>query len=168
VFNSGGDPRTKNDVWVLPFIGERKPIPVAQTEFNELMGSFSPDGRWVVYQSDETGRMEIYAQLLDGSGGKIRISANGARRPMWRTDGEIFFSSMDRKLHVANIRTTASSLEVKNVTSLFDYESRSIVPNWVDDVSYDGKQFLAIVTESKQTSVPITLVVNWNEETKKK
>jgi len=61
-----------------------------------------------------------------------------------------------------------TTLVVDSVATLFDFESRSISGNNINDVSSDGKQFLAVVTDSKQTSTPITLVVNWDEELKKK
>jgi len=168
-FTSTGDPKTKADLWVLPLFGDRKAIPLVQTEFNEGQASFSPDTRWIAYGSDESGRSEIYARLLDGSGGKFQISTNGGRRAFWRADGrQIFFSSIDRKLQVAYVTMNATSLSVDSVATLFDFESRSIPTNAIDDVGADGKQFLAVVTDSKQTSTPITLVVNWDEELKKK
>ncbi|MFI5251693.1 MAG: protein kinase [Bacteroidota bacterium] len=168
-FTTTGDPKTKADLWVLPFFGDRKPIPFVQTEFNEGNGSFSPDSRWIAYQSDESGRSEIYARLLDGSGGKFQISTNGGRKPFWKLDGrQLFFTSTDRKLQVAYIKENASSLFVDSVATLFDFESRGIIANNIDDVSNDGKQVLALVTDSKQTSTPITLVVNWDEELRKK
>jgi Tol biopolymer transport system component len=169
IFGSGGDPKTKNDLWILPMSGDRKPISFLQTEFNEMFGTFSPDSRWVVYQSDETGRAEIYARLLDGSGGKFQITTNGGRKPQWRTDTKkIYFSSMDRKLQIAYVNPGVSTFVVDSIRTFFDFESRGIVGNTISDVSYDGKQFLAVITESKQTSAPITLAVNWNEELKKK
>ena len=167
-FTSFGDPKTKTDLWVLPLFGDRKPIPLVQTEFNEGNGSFSPDTRWTAYQSDETGKFEIYARLLDGSGGKFQISTNGGTHPLWRSDGkQLFFSSIDRKLKVAYLTVDATTITVDSVATLFDFESRSISGNNINDVSRDGKQFLAVVTDSKQTSTPITLVVNWDEELKK-
>ena len=168
-YTSGGDPKTKNDLWVLPLFGDRTPIPLVQTEFNEGGGSFSPDARWIVHASDETGRPEIYARLVDGTGGKFQVSTNGARAPIWRSDArQIFFSSLDRKLQVAYVNAGAASFVVDSVRTLFDYESRSVVGASIDDVSVDGRQFLAVITESKQTSAPITIVVNWDEELKKK
>jgi serine/threonine protein kinase/Tol biopolymer transport system component len=168
-YTSGGDPKTKADLWLLPMFGDRKPVVFLQTEFVEAFGTFSPDGRWVVYVSDETGRSEIYARLTDGTGGKFQITTNGGRRPIWKADSrKLFFSSMDRKLQVATVTTTPTSFVVDSIRTLFDFESRSIVGNTISDASSDGKQFVALVTESKQTSAPITLLVNWDEELKKK
>jgi Tol biopolymer transport system component len=71
------DPKMDWDIWALPLDGEQKPIPVVQTKFEERDGQFSPDGKWIAYQSDETGRFEIYVQPFPGPGEKKRISING-------------------------------------------------------------------------------------------
>ena len=168
-FTSTGDPKTKADLWVLPLFGDRAPVPLVQTEFNEGNGAFSPDARWIAYSSDETGKTEIYARLLDGSGGKFQVSINGGRKPFWKSGGrEIYFTSIDRHLQVAYIKVGDNSLAVDSIVTLFDYESRGIVGNNLEDVDANGKQFIAVVTDSKQTSAPITLVENWEEELKKK
>jgi Tol biopolymer transport system component len=149
--------------------GDRKPVPFLQTEFNEVNGSFSPDSRWIVYASDETGSSEIYARLVDGSGGKIKISTNGGRRPFWRSDPrKIFFSSLDRKLQVAYVSAGPSTITVDSIRTLWDYESRNLSGNTITDISSDGTLATAVVTDVKQISAPITLVVNWDEEVKKK
>ncbi len=168
-YQSNGDPKTKNDIWLLPMFGDRQPIPFVHTEFNESPGTFSPDGRWLLYTSDETGRNEIYARLVDGSGGKYQITTDGGRKPIWKSDMKrLYFSSMERKLVEAFVRTGPSSIVVDSVRTLFDYESRGIVGNTISDISSDAKRVIGVVTESKQTSAPITLVINWDEELKKK
>src|SRR6185295_17147348 len=62
ILYEASDPKTKFDLWILPMTGERKPFPYLQTEFNETHSQFSPDGRWVAYVSDESGRPEVYVQ----------------------------------------------------------------------------------------------------------
>jgi len=81
------DPKTSWDVWILPLEGDRTPRPVVQTRFNELQGSFSPDGRWIAYVSDESGRSEVYVQSFPPSGGKWQISISGGVQPRWRAMG---------------------------------------------------------------------------------
>ena len=169
IYNSGGDPKTKADIWILPMFGDRKPRSFLATEFNEAFAVCSPDSRWIAYNSDETGRPEIYVRLLDGTGGKIQITTNGGRRPLWKADAKkLYFNTLDRKLAVAYVKPGVSSLTVDSIGTLFDFESRNIVGNAITDVSDDGKQVLAVVTDAKQAPAPITLVVNWNEELKKK
>ncbi len=71
------DPKTGFDIWAVPLEGDRKPFPVVQTNFDERDGQFSPDGKWIAYQSNESGQYEIYVQPFPGPGGKTRISRNG-------------------------------------------------------------------------------------------
>jgi Tol biopolymer transport system component len=166
---SSSDPKTKQDIWLLPMAGERKPIPFLQTEFNELNPTFSSDSRWIAYQSDETGKPEIYARLVDGTGGKFKVSTNGGRRPIWRADKrKLYFTSMDRKLEVAYVNVTPTSIVVDSIKTMWDLESRNISGFAITDVSADGKQFIVPVTDSKLSAPPITLVQNWDEELKKK
>ena len=79
---SGGN--TKLDLWWLPLDGDRKPVPYLQTPFNEAHGRLSPDGKWLAYASDETGRREIYVQSFPTPGDKVLISTNGGDQPAWR------------------------------------------------------------------------------------
>ncbi len=74
-------PKTKFDLWVLPLFGDRRPQPFAQREFNEKQGRLSPDGRWIAYASDETGRFEVYVQPFPASGGKWQITTGGGEQP---------------------------------------------------------------------------------------
>jgi len=92
---SGTFPRTQ-DIWALPLVGDRTPIPVAQTEFAESLGTFSPNGRWIAYTSDEPGQPNVYVQPFLRAGRKYRISPNGGRNPHWRADGkELFYLAAD-------------------------------------------------------------------------
>ena len=92
------DPATGVDLWALPLAGDRKPFPVVRTPFEEAAGQFSPDGRWVVYQSNKSGPMEIYVQAFP-SGGPQQISTAGGSQPRWRRDGqELFYIAPDTRL----------------------------------------------------------------------
>src|SRR5262249_13906893 len=77
------DPQTGWDLWVLPMSGDKKPFPFLKTPFEEREGQFSPDGKWIAYQSNESGRFEIYVQLFPGPGEKFQISASGGAQPRW-------------------------------------------------------------------------------------
>src|SRR5262249_37348163 len=89
-------PRTRYDLWMLPLTGDRKPVPFLQTEFNELLGAISPNGKWIAYMSDESGRFEIYVQAFPQTGAKQRISQSGGMHPIWRSDGkELFYRRGD-------------------------------------------------------------------------
>jgi Tol biopolymer transport system component/predicted Ser/Thr protein kinase len=156
------DPKTKGDIWVLPLFGDRKPFPYLQTDFSENDGKLSPNGQWLAYFSDETGRFEVYVQTFPTPGGKWQVSTNGGALPVWSRDGkELFFSGLDRKIMVAEAKGGAK-FEVSVPKPLF--EMRSGPTGWFD-VSKDGR-FL-IPTPAEQSSVPITVVVNWTAGLKK-
>src|SRR6185436_2645522 len=80
---SVNDPKTRDDLWVLPLDGDRKPRPYLQTPFDETQGQFSPDGRWMAYTSDENGRPQVFVQPFPASGGKWQISTGIGVQPRW-------------------------------------------------------------------------------------
>ena len=92
--------------------GDRKPFPYLQTEFDERHGRFSPDGRWVAYTSNESGRDEVYVQSFPLSGAKFQISAGGGMEPQWRKDGtELFYISEERMLMAVPVKLASSAAE---------------------------------------------------------
>src|SRR5262249_6998124 len=119
------DPKTNFDVWVLPMTGsgEAKPFPVVRTEASEGVGTLSPDGRWLAYVSDESGRNEVYVQSFPRGGGKRLVSTGGGSSPRWRRDGrELFYYAGDGKLMAAPVRS-GESFEIGSVVSLFDFRA---------------------------------------------
>src|SRR5206468_1009688 len=154
------------DIWSLPITGDRKPFPVVQTEFVEMSGQFSPDGRWIAYESNESGEFEIYVTSFPGPGGKMRISRSGGSVPRWRRDGkELYYMAKDRKLTATEVRQAGSSIEAGGTRPLFDVPllERFI---YFYDVSPDGRRFLVNPIEQSRPS-PITLVINWTAELKR-
>ncbi|MCH8269243.1 MAG: PD40 domain-containing protein [Acidobacteria bacterium] len=86
---------------MLPLEGERKPQPFLQTQFSEGPAVFSPDGRWLAYVSDESGRFEIYVQPFPGPGGKWQISTGGGTEPVWSPSGqELYYRNSDQMMAV--------------------------------------------------------------------
>jgi Tol biopolymer transport system component len=166
-YTSFGNPKTKADLWLLPMTDNRTPLPFLQTEFNEGGGSFSPDGKWIAYQSDESGKNEVYVRALDGTAGKWGVSINGGNLPKWSRDGKTIFFQSGGKAMGAAVRVVQSAIVVDSVHTFFDFESRGITGG-IQDISADGQKVLALVTELRQASPPITLVVNWDEELRKK
>ncbi|MCA1642389.1 MAG: protein kinase [Acidobacteria bacterium] len=107
------------DLMVLPLAGERKPYPFLQTEFNETHAQFSPDGRFVAYVSDESGRAEVYVQSFPAAGGKWQISTGGGDQPQWRRDGrELFYMAPDKTLMAVPI-AAGGSFEPGSPAALF-------------------------------------------------
>jgi eukaryotic-like serine/threonine-protein kinase len=157
---------TGNDLFVLPLFGDRRPIPFLQTQFNEAFGRFSPDGRWVAYQSDESGRIEVYVAPFPGPGGKWQISTAGGQRPRWRRDGnEIFYLSPDNRLMAAAVNGKGASFGVSAIKPLF--QTRATGRNDRYAVSADGQRFLINTAPEQSASAPIMVVLNWTAGLKK-
>ena len=113
------DPTSGTDLWVLP-LETRVPSIFLKTDANELWGQFSPDGRWVAYQSNETGRYEIYVRPFSSRGGATPISTAGGVYPRWSRDGkELYYIAPDAKMMAVSIRATATTIEAGVPTTLF-------------------------------------------------
>jgi Tol biopolymer transport system component/predicted Ser/Thr protein kinase len=162
-------PTTGIDVWVLR-LSDRKAQPFLQTPFNESSPWFSPDGRWLAYVSDESGRYEVYVQPYPGPGGKWQISTEGGTEPVWNPNGrELFYRSGDKMMAV-NI-ATQPSFNVGRPQMLFEgqYQPTPVTfPNY--DVSPDGQRFLMLkrIEQAQAAPTQINVVLNWFEELKQK
>ena len=102
------DAKTANDLWLLPLGRDHRPIVYLQTAFNEVNAHFAPglqdSPRWMAYQSDESGRDQIYIQAVPATGAKYQISTAGGTNARWRQDGnELYFMSADRKLMAVHV-----------------------------------------------------------------
>lgn len=169
LYQALGDPKTGYDLWILPdplnAPGAARPYPFLRTPFNEQNVQFSPDGHWIAYQSDESGRFEIYAAPFPGPGGKRQISTSGGTLPRWRADGkELFYMTPDQRLMAAEVMIKGGEFETGGVHPLFGPLPTS--NGFQYDVSADGQRILAI-TPSKTASAPLTIVQNWPAGLKK-
>ncbi|MBI1787777.1 MAG: serine/threonine-protein kinase [Acidobacteria bacterium] len=166
-------PGTGRDLWILPMTGDRKPRVFLQTPFDESLGRFSPAGQWVAYNSNETGRDEVYVQGLSetggAGGGKWQISTGGGAQPRWRGDGkELFYIAPDgRLMAVANLSPTAAGFEPGPPRPLFHSRIVSVWPVSRYDVTADGQRFVVVTPDEKSASQTITVVVNWQAGLKK-
>jgi len=147
------------DIWVLPTAGGiGKPVPFTTSQFNEIHPSFAPDGDWLAYVSDESGRSEVYVAPYPGPGRKWQVSTGGGFAPRWRGDGrEIFFATGDNKMAAVEIEYVNGSIAIGAVHDLFEHTGASDY-----DVTKDGERFL-VVKEEGQVDEPITLILNWTE-----
>lgn len=163
------DPVTTHDLWVLPLDQRQPPFPVVRTKFVEAFGQFSPDGRWIAYQSNESGRYEVYAQPFPEPGPKVSISTGGGGQPRWRQDGrELFYLGLDRRMMAVPIRQTPDRkrLHAGAAVPLFTAPVAQTVPLQSGyvlsyDVSPDGQRFLMNTVIEEPTLAPITVVLNW-------
>jgi hypothetical protein len=166
-----GDLAAKGQVLALPLIGDRKPFAVTQTqpEFVTFTAKFSPDGRWLAYSSNESGRPEVYVMPFRGGSGKWQISSAGGALPLWRRDGkELFFWSPDNTLMAVSIMVRPSAIEVGAAHVLFRCNNPIGIVGAVSpyDVTADGQRFV-LITTPQQTLRSITLVTNWTSELKR-
>jgi serine/threonine protein kinase/Tol biopolymer transport system component len=163
------DPKTNADVWVLPApgSGEAAPFPAVRTEANEIAGTLSPDGQWLAYASDVSGRYEVYAQSFPDGGGKRQVSTGGGIGPHWRRDGrELFYYAGDGKLMAAPVRR-GENLEVGESASLFEFRAGTLLVTFTPyAVTADGQRFLINAVVDKEPSAPLTVVTNWTTDLK--
>ncbi len=157
-------PTTGFDIWILQVEGERKQQAFLRTPFNEANAVFSPDSRWLAYQSDESGRNEVYVQPFPGPGGKWQISTEGGSNPRWARNGRELFYRNGNKMMAANIKTEPTFTAGKP-RLLFEGQFAA----GGGDVSPDGQRFLMIqAVEPEQPATQINVVLNWFEELKRK
>jgi hypothetical protein len=137
----------------------------------EYNGQFSPDGRWIAYQSDESrASSEIYVAPFPGPGGRRQISIAGGNLARWRGDGkEIFFVAPDGRLMAAEVNIKGDTLESGAVRPLFGplLNGGSFANGYQYDVSADGQRVLVVTTPNQSTGQPLTLVQNWTTGLKK-
>jgi hypothetical protein len=161
-------PKTFTDIWVLPLTGERQPFPFLQTEFSEEHPQFSPDGRWIAYTSNESGRPEIYVQSFPPSSGKWQVSTHGGTHPRWRGDEEELFyvDPHGKKLLAVRVKGDAHTFEADVPVALFEVNVGRYIPGLLAgmyhyDVTADGQRFLVNTLVEAPPSPPITVVLNW-------
>ena len=171
-FNDLLDPVNGQDIWMLPLEGEQEPWAFLNTEFEETGAMFSPDGRWLAYTSNETGRDEVYLQPFSVTGprGTKQVSVGGGAEPLWAQDSrDLFYRNGDKMMAVA----IETELELSVGTPRLLFEGRFLPvlsgdePGSSYDISPDGKRFLMIQREQDLVPTEIIVVLNWFEELKR-
>jgi WD40 repeat protein len=158
------EPTVQRDMWVLPFDGSRKLFPFLQTQASEHGGKFSPDGKFVAFNSDESGTMEVYVAPFDKPTDKIRVSGSGGSGPRWNSNGrELFYVSADQTVMAVTFTPGAppkvgSPQVLFPISELFDY-----------DVAADGQRFLVVTGAGGLLSAaPVRVILNWQSLIRKK
>lgn len=153
--------QTGFDLWsIRP--GDSKPTPLVETSFREGFGKVSPDGRWLAYVSDESGRPEIYVRPLEGGSGRWRISQSGGMQPRWRRDGgELFFLSAAGRIMAAPIPAGAAFNAGAPVDLSIETERDILGGRYVYDVADMGRRFLVIRRSMRESPAPMTVILNW-------
>jgi len=158
-------PVSRRDIWILPMNGARKPRVLIQTPADESAPRFSPDGHFIAYVSDASGRPEIYVQPYPLSAEKWQISTAGGREPVWASNGsELFYRDGD-KLMVVDIKTQPSFVAAKpRLLFQGDYEG-ALASRANFDISPDGGRFLMLQAAGRrEAQAEIKVVPNWFEQ----
>jgi serine/threonine protein kinase/Tol biopolymer transport system component len=155
------------DVWAVPLTGARDPMAITRSRFNERLPAFSPDGRWLAYESDESGQFEIYVQPFLRPGERTRVSTTGGAQAAWRRDGrELYFVGLDGRLMAVPVRASADSFEVGETMPLFAVRipNGAVQPGGLGrqyEVSVDGQRFLVVTLVDDAAPSSITLIQHW-------
>jgi Tol biopolymer transport system component len=161
-------PGTGVDLWVLPLklkggvALDATPKPYLRTPFNEKEGRFSPESspHWIAYQSDVTGRYEVYIQAFPEPHGQFQISTGGGQYPQWAAGGrELVYVSLDNKLMSVNLKMGTESVEPSTPRELFSLPTLDIGLSPYE-ATPDGQRFLVLATPG-QAGQPLTVVLNW-------
>jgi dipeptidyl aminopeptidase/acylaminoacyl peptidase len=152
------------DVAVIATEGDRGLQPLISTGANEAQARVSPDGRWVAYTSDESGRPEVYVQRFPGPGERIGVSEGGGAQPVWGPDGrQLFYIDPDRRLMAvpmqADVHITAGTPRLLFELPSYGFDTFYGVRN-VYDVAPDGERFL-VLTRDEQEASSLTVVTNF-------
>jgi len=150
------------DVWVAPVDGG-EPEPFVDTPFDEWGARFSPDGGYIAYVSDESGRDEIYVQPYPGPGERWTVSTEGGREPVWPKNGRELFYRNRNQLVAVDIELEPTFL-VGAPHVLFEGPFRTSASGTYYDVTHDGKRFVMIGTVIPGPQQPLVVVLHWLEE----
>jgi eukaryotic-like serine/threonine-protein kinase len=165
---TAGNPKTLFNLWVLPLNGERKAFPFLQTETREENPVLSPDGKWVAFQSYQSGRSEVYVRSFPvEAAGVWAISTDGGEKPIWRRDGkELFYLTLDKKLMAVEVQT-GEVFKVGTSRFLFQTHAQPRINTWGIGkgkqyfVSSNGTHFLVNTLIDNPTPSEINVLLNW-------
>jgi eukaryotic-like serine/threonine-protein kinase len=171
VFSEPGAP--PSDLYMLELGEERKVAPLLNASYSENNAEVSPNGRWLAYQSDESGSNEIYVRPFPNvAARRVQISTAGGTRPAWARNGrEIFYIKQDGTMVAVPIQANAgNSFSARAPASLFQGPYFAVQAGRTYDVSPDGSRFLMIKNAASTTDAPLPqlwVVLNWQEELKR-
>jgi eukaryotic-like serine/threonine-protein kinase len=153
------------DIYTVALSGDRKPQAFLHTLANETAPAFSPDGKWLAYESNSSGRNEVYITPFPGGGAQYQLSTSGGERPAWRRDGKEVYYREGLRMMAVEVRARADSLELSPPTALFELAAGNLNGRYYD-VAPDGR-FLANTSPLTAKAPSFSLVVNWPARLKK-
>src|SRR6185295_7283675 len=155
IFTSRG-PDTAFDIWALPMTGDRKPFPLRKTKFGESNATVSPDGHFLAFQSNESGRVEIYVQEFPEAKSKWQVSPDGGREPFWRADGrELFYRAPNAKIMAVPVEK-GPSFTAGTPQALFQARFAAITARGLYRPTPDGQRFLILSPLGRDAMQPAT------------
>jgi serine/threonine protein kinase/Tol biopolymer transport system component len=143
--------------------GKYEIVPLIATRFDASDGNLSPDSRWIAYQSNESGRSEVYVQRFPEGGGRLQVSVNGGLQPRWRGDGKELFYVEGETLMVVSVNQGAE-LSFGKPVALFEQPGITSSPGQQYDVAPDGQKFVVIEAVSEDRPPVMRVVQNWISE----
>jgi len=161
------DGKGGTEMWALPLSGDRKPFPIVPSLFTNTWAAVAPNGKWMAYSSNESGRFEVYVTAFPGGGAKWEVSVNGGSMPKWRRDGkELFFLDPADNLMAVEVNTSGNTIQTGTPHLLFrPVGLQSQLGPYT--VTADGKRFLINGGNVKEENQPFVLVQNWAHQLKK-
>jgi len=163
----GPDPATSRlRIYIVALAGDHKPQPFrSSSSADETAPAFSPDGKWLAYESTQSGRSEVYITPFPGGGAQYQVSTIGGERPVWRHDGKEIFYRENLRLMAVKVNPKGSYMALATPEALFEVAARNLNGRWFD-VSPDGR-FLMNTSPSSAQPQNFELVVNWPAELNK-
>ena len=165
---------SNDDIWELS-VTDRRAQPVVQTPANEWHPAFSPEGKWLAYTSDHSGRGQVYAQPYPGPGPIVQVSTDGGAEPAWSNDGsELFYltfrSDVTVAMNAVPVKIAGSQFSAGAPRKLFEGRYGMTAPFRSYDVTPDGQRFLMIQLPDPRPSGPdeLVLVANWLDELRRR
>ncbi len=156
------DENSMFDTWVVTVSGEKEPYPFLTTPFEEFDPSFSPDGRWMAYASNETGVEQVYVTPFPGPGTKWQVSINEGDRPLWRSDGkELFYLNNKDEIMTAEVDGSQSTFQIGEVKKMFPVSTSK--PGSVYDVTNNGQRFIVNTVLQSSDKSKVVMVKNWDQ-----
>lgn len=154
-------------IWAVPLVGDRKAFPIfPNAVYDHFYGRTSPDGKWIAYQSAESGHLQVYVTPFPGGIGKWQISTEAAASaPVWREDGKELYYTQPGNLMVASVQEFAGSIAIGDVRPLFWSPFLTSTVGIPFDVK-DGQRFIGSAAPDT-TSLPLNVITNWTAKLKK-
>ena len=166
--------KTGNDLMLMPLAAPRHAQPLIATPFSELNADISPDGRWIAYQSNESGQEQVFVRPFPAvATGRWQVSTRGGSRPVWARNGrELFYLEGGNALFAVPVQATGSMFSAGNPTKLFEGRYFAGPSGRLYDVARDGQRFLMIkeggIGDETTARASMVVVLNWQEELKQR